>query len=87
LSEIVQGYCSQHGAPALVPYILEECSDRGLDVAVSITGCLNLYSQGPVVVIQPNNYWYGGIDLEEKVDEFLDALEEGKPCEKYLISE
>jgi len=82
----IQGYCSQHGSASFVPFILDECDDRGLDVAVTPTGCMNLCSQGPIIVIQPNNYWYGGIDSEDKINEILDALEEGKPCEKYLIS-
>jgi (2Fe-2S) ferredoxin len=82
-----QGYCNKNGASQLLPYIMEECVDRGLDVAVSSTACLNVCSQGPVMVIHPNNEWYGGVDSEDVVDEILDALEEGEPCEKYLISE
>jgi (2Fe-2S) ferredoxin len=38
------------------------------------------------MVVHPNNYWYGGV-TEEAIDEILDALEVGKPVEKYLISE
>ena len=82
-----QGACNKKGAPSLLQYIMEESSDRGLDVAVSTTGCLNVCSQGPVIVIHPNNYWYGGVETEEAIDEILDALEEGEVCEKYLISE
>lgn len=81
------GACNKKGAPALLQYISEEAADRGLDVAVSTTGCLNVCSQGPVIVIHPNNYWYGGVESEEIIDEILDALEEGEACEKYLISE
>ena len=81
-----QGFCNKSGAPDLVQYIMEECNDRGLDAAVSTTACLNLCSQGPIMVIQPSNYWYGAIN-EEKIDEILDALEEGEACEDYLISE
>jgi (2Fe-2S) ferredoxin len=66
---------------------MEECTDRGIDVTVSSTACLNVCSQGPVMVIQPNNWWYGKVNSEETVDEILDALEEGEPCAKYLISE
>ncbi len=82
-----QGACNKKGAPSLLQYLMEESSDRGLDVAVSTTGCLNICSQGPIIVVHPNNYWYGEIETEEAIDEILDALEEGLPCEKYLISE
>ncbi|WP_163716936.1 (2Fe-2S) ferredoxin domain-containing protein [Mangrovibacterium lignilyticum] len=81
-----KGYCNKNGAADLIQYISEECNDRGLDVAVSSTACLNVCSQGPVMVIQPNNLWYGGI-TEERIDEILDALEEGESVEEYLISE
>lgn len=80
-----QGYCNKQGATSFVQYISEECSDRGLDVVVTTSACLNLCSQGPVMVIQPNNFWYGGVD-KDKIDEILDALEEGKAVEDYLIA-
>lgn len=82
-----QGACNKKGAASLLQYISEEASDRGLDVAVSSTACLNVCSQGPVLVIHPNNFWYGGVDSEDIIDEILDALEEGEACKKYLISD
>ncbi len=82
-----QGVCNKKGAANLLPYIIEEAADRGLDVVVSTTGCLNVCSQGPAMVIQPQNFWYGGVDSEEAIDDILDALEEGEACEKYLISD
>lgn len=81
-----KGFCNKEGAADLIQYIMEECADRGLDVAVSSTACLNVCSQGPVMVIHPNNLWYGGIN-EEKIDEILDALEEGEAVAEYLISD
>lgn len=82
-----QGFCSKAGAADNLQYIAEECADRDLDVVVTTTACLNLCSQGPIMVIHPNNFWYGGVDSEEKIDEILDALEEGEAAEDYLISE
>lgn len=81
-----QGFCNKNGAGDLIQYIQEECVDRGIDVAVSSTACLNVCSQGPVMVIHPNNWWYGGIN-EERIDEILDALEEGNAVEDYLIAD
>ena len=66
---------------------MEECADRGLDVTISTTGCLNVCSQGPIMVVQPNNFWYGEVETEDVIDEILDSLEENEACEKYLISE
>jgi len=81
-----QGACNKKGATGLIQYITEEATDRGLDVAVSSTGCLNVCSEGPVIVIHPNNLWYGKVENEAAIDEILDALEDGESCEKYLIS-
>ena len=81
-----QGYCNKNGATDFIPYIMEECADRGLDVAVTSTACLNVCSQGPVMVIQPQNLWYGEI-TEERIDEILDALEEGDVVKNYLIAD
>lgn len=82
-----QGACNKSGATQFVQYISEECADRGLDVTVTTTACLNLCSQGPVMVVQPNNYWYGKVTSEEVIDEILDSLEEDECCEKYSIAD
>ena len=71
----------------MIQYITEEAADRGLDVAVTTTACLNICPQGPVIVIQPNNYWYGGITDEDKIDQILEALEENKAVDEYLIAD
>jgi (2Fe-2S) ferredoxin len=82
-----QGACNKKGAAQFIQYINEGASDRGLDVAVSSTACLNVCAQGPVMVVHPCNYWYGGIN-EEAIDEILDALENGgASVAKYLIAE
>jgi (2Fe-2S) ferredoxin len=82
-----QGACNKKGASALLQYISEEASDRGLDVAVSTTACLNVCSQGPVMVIHPNNFWYGAVESESVVDEIFDSLESDELCEKYSIAD
>lgn len=87
LSGEAQGACNRKNAPDLIQYMVENAADRGLDVAVTGTGCLNLCSQGPVMVIHPQNTWYGGITTEDQMDEILDALENGEVVEKYVISD
>lgn len=82
-----QGACNKKGAPDFIQYISEEAADRGLDVVVSSTGCLNVCAQGPIMVIQPLNLWYGGVDTEDKIDEVLDALEEEEAVEEYIITD
>jgi (2Fe-2S) ferredoxin len=79
-----QGACNKQGASSLVQYITEECADRGIDAVVTTTACLSVCSQGPVVIVQPDNYWYGNVD-KDKADEILDALEEKKAVTEYFL--
>lgn len=81
-----QGACNKKGAADLLQYTVEEASDRGLDAVVTTTACLNVCAQGPIMVVQPGNYWYGGVDSEDVIDEILDALEEGEAAEDYIIA-
>ena len=81
-----QGICNKKGAVNLLQYLETEILDRGLDALVSSTGCLKACEKGPVMVIYPQAWWYGGLN-EDAVDAVLDALEEGEPCEDYLIAE
>lgn len=86
MSGTPQGVCNKKGAGSLLQYLENELSDRGMDeVSVSMTGCLKLCDKGPVMVIYPQNLWYGEV-TESKIDEVLDALEEGKTLEKYQIT-
>jgi len=86
ISGEAQGACNKKNAPGLIQYMMEEAADRGLDVVVSSTGCLNLCAQGPVMVIHPENTWYGGITEESQMDDILDALESGEVAEQYVIA-
>lgn len=79
-----QGVCNKKGAPGFLQYIEEEILNRGLDAMVSATGCLKVCDRGPAMVIYPAGWWYGELD-EGKIDDILDALEEGNPVEEYLI--
>lgn len=80
-----KGLCHKKGSTGLLQYIEEEVLDRGLDVLLSTTGCLKQCEKGPVMVIHPENLWYGEVDSEDKIDEILDALEDGEVAEPYAL--
>lgn len=80
-----KGVCNKKGSMSLLPYIEGEILDRGLNALVTSTGCMKGCDHGPVLVIYPDNLWYGNIDSEKAVDEILDALEEGRTAKDYLI--
>jgi (2Fe-2S) ferredoxin len=87
ISGSAQGACNKKNAPELIQYLTEGAADRSLDVVVTSTGCLNVCAQGPVIVVHPQNIWYGGIESEVQMDELLYALENNEVVEKYKISE
>ena len=41
--------------------------------------------RGPVMVVHPDNVWYGKVN-EEAIDEILDAMQEGETCPKYELT-
>lgn len=80
-----KGGCLKRNAPDLVQYIEEELNDRGIEnVLVTNTGCLKRCDDGPIMIVYPEAYWYGQID-EAKIDQILDALEDGRPAESLLL--
>jgi len=79
-----QGTCNKKGAPSLLQYLESEIADRGINAMVSSTGCLKACDKGPVMLVYPQGWWYGGLD-QAKLDIILDALESGAPAESLLI--
>lgn len=79
-----KGICHKQ-TDGFLQYIEEETLDRGLDALVVATSCLKQCESGPILVIQPENWWFKNVDSEEAIDEILDALEDGEACSTYLI--
>jgi (2Fe-2S) ferredoxin len=80
-----QGVCNKKGAVDLLQYLQNEVADRGIDAIVSTTSCLNVCEKGPILVVYPNALWYYEI-TEQKLDEILDALEEGTTAPSLLMA-
>lgn len=80
-----QGVCNKKGSVDYLPYLEEEVLDRGMDAVVSSTGCLKECTRGPIMVVYPENNWYGPVDNEDAIDEILDAVEEGEVAEEYFL--
>jgi (2Fe-2S) ferredoxin len=79
------GACKNKDSMALLSYLQSEVQDRMLKgVEVSMTGCMNMCVHGPVLIDYPAGHFYGKIN-ESKIDDILDAIEEGKVAEEHLI--
>lgn len=83
----LKGACCNKDSVALLSYTQGEVQDRMLGgVEVSMTGCLNMCTRGPVVIDYPSGRYYEKAD-ESLIDEILDAIEDGEVCQTNLISE
>jgi (2Fe-2S) ferredoxin len=80
-----KGVCFKKGAVDQISYIESEIIDRGLDATVSSTGCLKQCNSGPIVVVYPENHWYGKVDREEAIDAILDAVEKNDIAADYFL--
>lgn len=72
-----QGFCNKKNAVSLLQYLNDEIISRGIDAMVSSTGCLKVCDRGPVLIVQPDNIWYGKMS-EERIDAILDGIEYGE---------
>jgi len=80
-----KGVCNRKDAATLPQYLEEELVDRGINAIVSTTSCFKICDKGPVMVVYPQGWWYPGVN-EDKIDQILDALEDGEPVESLVMS-
>ena len=79
-----KGLCHKQ-TEGFLQYLEEEILDRGLNVLVSATTCLKQCDAGPIMVVQPENWWFKGVASTAAIDSILDGLEDGTPAAEYLI--
>lgn len=81
-----KGFCLQKGATDIIRNFAEEIQDRDLDgeIMVTSTGCLGLCSMGPVVMLYPQQIWYGKV-TEDDVEEIMDAIEADEVVGRLMI--
>ena len=66
---------------------MEEIDDRELgdDVFITNTGCFGICEKGPIVVVYPDNVWYGSVEAND-VSEIMDQhIEGGTVVERLII--
>ncbi|MCL4440282.1 MAG: (2Fe-2S) ferredoxin domain-containing protein [Firmicutes bacterium] len=82
-----KGFCQSRESVEIVNSFMEEIEERGLggQVMVSNTGCLALCEKGPIVVVYPDNVWYGGVSPEDAVEIMDVHIEGGSPVKRLEI--
>lgn len=82
-----QGACIAKHSDAIVAEFIEKLEEYELSdtVMVSNTSCFGICTQGPVVVVYPDNVWYGSVSVED-VEEIVDShIANGVPVESKMI--
>jgi len=77
--------CRALGAESVAAKFKERLKARSLDkeVAVVETGCIGMCAKAPVVLIEPYNYFYGGINPDD-VDEIItESIENENIVERF----
>ena len=73
-----KGFCHTKDGVSVMGKFIEELEERGLsgEVMVSNTGCFGLCEQGPIVVVYPDNVWYGSVtpdDVEAIMEDHIEG--------------
>lgn len=82
-----QGFCHANAGVEILMRLAEEIDDRELggEVFLNNTGCFGICEKGPVVVVYPDNVWYGSVTPDD-VDEIMDEhIEGGNVVDRLII--
>ncbi len=82
-----KGFCHSKEGVDVMSRFMEEIDERGIggEVFLSNTGCFGICEKGPVVVVYPDNIWYGSVTADD-VTEILDShIEGGTPVSRILL--
>ncbi len=81
--------CNNHGARDMLGHMKKRIKALGLSepgkIRINNAGCLNRCSEGPVMVVYPEETWYTFVDQED-IDEIIDEhLLQGRIVERLKI--
>lgn len=82
-----KGFCHTRGGVDVMARIMEEIDNRDLggEVFVTNTGCFGICEKGPVVVVYPENVWYGAVTPADVAEIFDRHIEGGQVVERLTI--
>jgi len=83
-----KGSCAERGAVELHAALKAELQARGLaktEVRACTASCLDVCWAGPVIAVEPDNYFYGHVTRED-VPEIIEAFASGKRVERLVLS-
>jgi (2Fe-2S) ferredoxin len=82
-------FCAQHGSKEKRDYLKKRVKEAGLagpgGIRVNTAGCLDRCSEGPVLVVYPEEVWYTFVDQEDLDEIFEKHLVGGEVVERLRI--
>ena len=78
---------TQGDVEGFVKYLRGEAVKAGLtdEVRINKAGCFSQCGHGPMMVVYPDNVWYGGVRPEDLEEIFQTHLREGRAVERLLM--
>jgi (2Fe-2S) ferredoxin len=82
-----RGSCSQRNSEAVLKAFKKELIVQKLkgDARAQSAGCLDACEQGVVVVVYPENVWYGKVTPEDVPEIVESHFKQGRPVKRLLI--
>lgn len=82
-----KGYCHTKDGVDILANFMEEIEDRELggEVFVTNTGCFGICDKGPIVVVYPDNIWYGSVTPDDVEAIMEEHIEGGVPIARLII--
>lgn len=82
-----RGSCLQRGADDVFNELREAQGRLDLvNVKVVYSGCLEACTSGPVVAVQPDNVWYGGVTADDAEVIMAEHCRDGRVVEMLRLS-
>jgi (2Fe-2S) ferredoxin len=84
---IPRGSCAARGSVELHAALKEKLKERGLaglEARPCSCSCLDACWVGPVIAVEPEDYFYGRVQLSD-VDEIVDSIEQGTRVDRLLL--
>lgn len=86
--ESPKGSCAQKGAEAILDALKAELRTRKLaavEARACSTSCLDQCTSGPVVLVEPDHFFYGRVTVED-VPAIVDALQKDERVERLVLT-
>ncbi len=82
-----KGFCHARGGLELMERLMEEIEERELggEVVVTNTGCFGICEKGPILVVYPENVWYGSVTPDDIAEIMDDHIERGHVVEQLVL--